>query len=104
MGPQTILVKEYLHTVTGLGSLHQENQGLSTARNLGLSVAKGEYIALLDDDDWWMPGKLELQVQILDKMKELAGVFTNFSIYRSQSDMAQKKWYPDLVRISDGLE
>ena len=76
--------------------LHQENQGLSTARNLGLSVAKGEYVALLDDDDWWMPGKLELQVQILDKLSELAGVFTNFSIYRSESDITKdgiQTWY-----------
>jgi glycosyltransferase involved in cell wall biosynthesis len=76
--------------------LHQENQGLSTARNLGLSVAKGEYVALLDDDDWWMPGKLELQVQILDKLRELAGVFTNFSIYRSESDITKngiQTWY-----------
>ena len=76
--------------------LHQDNQGLSTARNLGLSVAKGEYVALLDDDDWWMPGKLELQVQILDKLRELAGVFTNFSIYRSDSDITIngiQTWY-----------
>ncbi len=76
--------------------LHQENQGLSTARNLGLSVAKGEYVALLDDDDWWMPGKLELQVQILDKLRELAGVFTNFSIYRSKNDITKngiQTWY-----------
>ena len=84
--------------------LHQENQGLSTARNLGLSVAKGEYIALLDDDDWWMPGKLELQVQILDKMKELAGVFTNFSIYRSDSDITTngiQTWYESPMDWND---
>ena len=76
--------------------LHQENQGLSTARNLGLSVAKGEYLALLDDDDRWMPGKLELQIQILDKLRELAGVFTNFSIFRSQGEITKngiQTWY-----------
>lgn len=32
--------------------IHQTNQGVSSARNRGLSVAKGEYIAFIDSDDW----------------------------------------------------
>lgn len=32
--------------------IHQTNQGVSSARNHGLSVAKGEYIAFIDSDDW----------------------------------------------------
>jgi glycosyltransferase involved in cell wall biosynthesis len=76
--------------------IYQNNQGLSAARNKGLSAAKGEYIALLDDDDWWMPGKLRLQVQILDKLPELAGVFTNFSIHRGPDKIIRngiQTWY-----------
>ncbi len=41
---------------------HAENQGACAARNTGLAVAAGEYIAYLDDDDEWMPEKLALQV------------------------------------------
>ena len=76
--------------------VHQENKGLSTARNTGISVASGQYIALLDDDDWWMPGKLRLQSAILDQRPELAGVYTNFTIYRDE-DAPDKEWYTDMV-------
>lgn len=41
------------------------NQGMSASRNLGLHHARGEYLALLDSDDVWLPHKLERQVAIL---------------------------------------
>ena len=46
------------------------NRGMSASRNLGFRQAKGEYIALLDADDIWLPAKLEQQVAILQEHPE----------------------------------
>jgi glycosyltransferase involved in cell wall biosynthesis len=48
------------------------NRGASAARNLGISNAKGDYIALLDADDVWLPHKLDQQVAILSSQPEAA--------------------------------
>ena len=46
--------------------ISQSNQGVSTARNLAISKASGEYITFLDADDLWHRTKLEKQVKFLD--------------------------------------
>jgi glycosyltransferase involved in cell wall biosynthesis len=53
---------------------HSSCQGLSAARNTGIRAASGRYIALLDDDDEWLPEKLEKQVAVLDQSPPQVGV------------------------------
>ena len=55
--PQVIILKE-------------SRQGVSNARNKGISYAKNEWIAFLDSDDQWMPKKIELQVNKIKKSKD----------------------------------
>lgn len=49
----------------------KENSGVSVVRNIGIKEAKGEYIALIDNDDTWEPDKLERQLKIALKGAEI---------------------------------
>lgn len=50
---------EYAEQDSRVKVIHKENGGLSSARNVGLDVAKGEYISFVDSDDWIARGMLE---------------------------------------------
>ena len=50
--------------------------GGAAARNLGAERAVGDYLAFLDDDDWWLPQKLELQMEVFAAAPEAGLVYT----------------------------
>jgi len=56
---------------------YQENRGTAAARNAGVRQARGELIAFLDNDDIWLPEKLERQVQVMQGSPECGLVFTD---------------------------
>ncbi|MBE5943629.1 MAG: glycosyltransferase family 2 protein [Lachnospiraceae bacterium] len=46
---------------------NKANQGVAVTRNIGVNLAKGEYIALLDSDDWWVENKLKRQIVAMEE-------------------------------------
>ncbi|MBS5220309.1 MAG: glycosyltransferase [Streptococcus sp.] len=55
----------------------ENNGGACKARNIAIERATGKYFACLDDDDEWLPEKIELQVQALEKQKGAAIAYCN---------------------------
>ena len=56
---------EYAAAHENIRVIHQDNGGLSAARNAGIKAAKGEYICFVDSDDYWEPNVLgELMAQV----------------------------------------
>lgn len=55
-------------------------RGGNIARNTGIEAAKGEYVAFLDDDDEWMPAKLEKQINVMESDNRIGLVYTGVNI------------------------
>lgn len=61
---------------------YKANEGLAGTRNRGIAASTGEYIAFLDHDDLWTPQKLEAQMAILERDRDVGLVFSDAHVLK----------------------
>lgn len=70
---------------------NEKNLGGSVTRNVGIEKAKCEYIAFLDDDDSWLPTKLEKQISLIELLgPEYCGIYTGIIYYKNSKKICEK--------------
>ena len=81
----------------------QSHRGAGRARNLGIEMAEGHYVAFLDSDDLWLPNKLERQI---DFMQQQACLFT-YGDYeehcKERRQVLRRYRFPDRIQYDDLL-
>lgn len=60
--------------------IRQENAGQTVAKNRGVQVAQGEYIAFCDADNLWLPNKLSRQIKFFNDQNDIAVVYGDISL------------------------
>ena len=88
------LREKNLDFYTKVKIIEQQNQGVSVTRNNGVKLAKYDYIAFLDADDWWEP-------TFLEEMKALVDEFPDAGIYSSSYFKVKNG---NLIKANIGVE
>jgi glycosyltransferase involved in cell wall biosynthesis len=75
---------------------HESNSGAAGARNTALKAAQGKYLAFLDDDDEWLPEKLELQVEKINSSPPEIGLIYCWMDYFDNTGTLVSETHPTI--------
>jgi glycosyltransferase involved in cell wall biosynthesis len=82
------------------------NSGVSSARNIGLLHASGDYVAFLDSDDLWLPEKLSSQILFMENNPDFLGCVTSFLVFNDAHKFGHKTLrlisHKDLASLKHG--
>lgn len=87
-GTQAVLAD--LQRTDGITWLQQDHGGPARSRNRGIEAAHGQYVALLDCDDVWLPEKLAAQLDVVRRRPEVGVVHTDFEIVDAEGAVLQR--------------
>jgi glycosyltransferase involved in cell wall biosynthesis len=110
------IVNSYIKTIHNksidIKVINQKNMGVANARNRGIGQAVGEWIALLDHDDIWLPEKLEKQMKVIENNPDIKFIGCNVNndkypffgkknhtIFMLNVKELIVKWYPSTPTI-----
>ncbi|MEQ1579221.1 MAG: glycosyltransferase family 2 protein [Steroidobacteraceae bacterium] len=102
-GTQDLILAEYGNNQR-VRYIFQPNQGVCAARNRGFAESRGEFVALLDSDDAWLPWKIEAQLACLKRFPAAGMVWTDMDAVSEKGAIVHGRflrtmysayrWYP----------
>jgi glycosyltransferase involved in cell wall biosynthesis len=84
--------------------VEQANGGVASARNHGVGLARGEYIAFLDHDDFWISEKLAIQIEILNSHPSIGLTFGNLEVVNKRGEKLGFTMLPSYMRYAPSWE
>lgn len=81
--------------------LEQANAGVAAARNHGIQAARGEWVAFVDADDIWLPGKLAAQFALLAAHPECRMCYTAWQVWPSSDPLPTPEIMAEVGRCAD---
>ena len=96
------ILAEYAATYPQVKPIWQENAGVSAARNKGLLLAKGKYIAFCDSDDFLMDGILGMTARYMEEYNAEIGFYDK--VWVPESYGYAKERVPDQVEVTVGID
>jgi len=83
------ILKSFVGQIT---YIRQDNRGAHAAINEGIRRSSGDYIAIIDSDDAWLPNKLERQIEAIEKSPEAGMVYSLAYFINSKGEVQDLVW------------
>jgi len=80
---------------------HSKNIGAAAARNTGIAATHGEYLAFLDSDDVWLPGKLAKQIDFMQAGGYLASCTSSLLVRRNGAAIVAPRYPTGPLKLAD---